>query len=71
MKFKFFLIIFCFSFSIAQECGKPQVLSGLIFNGEEAIKGEFPFLMALFEIARDKFFCGANLISKRHALTGL
>jgi hypothetical protein len=57
--------------SILQTCGKFSFNSGLIINGEETVRGEFPFLVALLKHQNQKFFCAATLITEKHALTGI
>jgi secreted trypsin-like serine protease len=57
--------------SILQTCGKFSFNSGLIINGEETVRGEFPFLVALLKHQNQKFFCAATLIAEKHALTGI
>ena len=71
MIFFFILFFVNFSFLNAEECGNSLAASGLVVKGEKVVRGEFPFLIALFKRVDDRFFCGSNLISKRHALTGL
>lgn len=53
-----------------QACGKFSFNTGLVVNGDEVKRGEFPFLVALLKLKTQKFFCGANLITQKHALTG-
>lgn len=65
------LILFAFSLSsTAQKCGQFTVNSGLIVNGDDTVRGEFPFLIALWKLSDQSFFCAGNLISQRHAVTG-
>lgn len=71
MKLFILILLSLFSFpSKSQRCGQLTYNSGLIINGDDTTRGEFPFLIALWELPKDRFFCAANLISKRHALTG-
>lgn len=51
-------------------CGKVSINAGLIVNGIEARQGEFPFLVALYKLEDDEFFCAGNLITRRHVLSG-
>lgn len=53
-----------------QACGKFSFNTGLVVNGDEVKRGEFPFLVALLKLKTQKFFCGASLITQKHALTG-
>jgi hypothetical protein len=53
-----------------QLCGQTSFSAGLIVKGDEVKRGEFPFLVALLRLSDQKFFCGANLITQKHALTG-
>lgn len=74
MKLNFYFFLFYISQeilqAISQSCGKLSYGSGLIVNGEESKRGEFPFLVALIRISDQKFFCAGNLITKTHILTG-
>ncbi|KAG5670174.1 hypothetical protein PVAND_000455 [Polypedilum vanderplanki] len=66
------LLIFFSSFFVPSQfelCGKTKYSSGLIVNGDEVKRGEFPFLVALFRLKDQKFFCAGNLITKKHVLT--
>ncbi|XP_058448404.1 CLIP domain-containing serine protease B9-like [Malaya genurostris] len=55
-------------------CGKPakSFLNKLSFNGELTEKGQFPWIVPLFDRTdrRDpKYFCGSTIITRRHLLT--
>lgn len=65
------LILVNLSFLKAETCGNVAFSSGLVVNGLQVLRGQFPFLVALHKVENDKFFCAANLISNRHAITGL
>ena len=56
--------------SQAQECGQVKYSTGLIINGTEVKRGEFPFLVAIKTVEDQKYICGGSLITKSHALTG-
>jgi hypothetical protein len=47
------------------------ITSSRIIKGDDVEHGDWPFLAALFHIERDTFFCGGNLISSKHVVTGL
>ncbi|XP_055641651.1 serine protease gd-like isoform X2 [Toxorhynchites rutilus septentrionalis] len=56
------------------DCGKPSssFLSRLAINGELAYKGQFPWIVPLFD--RDhprnpKYMCGSTIISRKHIIT--
>jgi len=69
--FSLFLLTFnYFLLSQAQECGQVKYSAGLIINGTEVRRGEFPFLVAIKTVKDQKFICGGSLITKTHALTG-
>lgn len=51
------------------QCGKPLNPDGLVFDGQISKRNQWPFLAALFESAKGKFFCGGSLISQQHVLT--
>jgi hypothetical protein len=53
-----------------QDCGKVEFTSGLIVNGTQTSRGQWPFLVALHHLENEIFFCGGSLISTRHVLTG-
>lgn len=70
-----FLSIFLLTFdylllSQAQECGQVKYTAGLIINGTEIKRGEYPFLVAIRKVSDKTFICGGSLITKLHALTG-
>ncbi|XP_058824270.1 serine protease gd-like [Topomyia yanbarensis] len=55
-------------------CGKPSksFLNKLSFNGELTEKGQFPWIVPLFDRTdqRDpKYFCGSTIITRKHLLT--
>lgn len=52
------------------KCGKAPVLSGRVIGGTQANRGQWPFLVALEYREGNELFCGGNLISSRHVLTG-
>lgn len=54
----------------AQECGNVKYTSELIYGGEYAKRGQWPWLCAIHDGVSDEFFCGSTLISKKHVLTG-
>lgn len=52
-------------------CGKVFYNQGFVVGGNETVRGQWPFIVALYlgqEI--DQFFCGGVLISPQHVLTG-
>lgn len=59
--------------NLDNECGVPEIseseqtTTGLIINGKEAIRGQFPWLVAYFD--QDKFRCGGSLVSKNIVVT--
>lgn len=66
-----FILLTIFSLpSKGQKCGQFLYNSGLIVNGDDIVRGEFPFLIALWMLRDQSFFCAGNLISQRHAVTG-
>lgn len=52
------------------ECGKVSFSVGLAIGGRETERGQWPFLVALFNFEENQFFCGGNLISSKNVLTG-
>lgn len=74
---KFFIIFLFFAMTLLSthsyefdSCGKTEFSKGLIYGGAETVRGEFPFLCALYHIEFNKLFCGATLISSKHVITG-
>lgn len=54
-----------------QECGSFATAIQAVLNGDDAHRGEFPFLFPLVERNNTLMpFCSGNLISKNIALTG-
>ena len=51
------------------QCGQPVTPGGLISHGEITDRDKWPFLSALFDSEKQKFFCGASLITRKHVLT--
>lgn len=64
------VLLFFIHFSHSQECGKINARLSLIVGGNKAIRGEFPFLVALFEYLKEDFLCGGTLVTNKHAITG-
>lgn len=52
------------------ECGKSDSLHGAVQRGKLAKRGQWPFLVALKKHDGNEFFCGGNLITSRHVMTG-
>ncbi|XP_065076731.1 serine protease gd-like [Ochlerotatus camptorhynchus] len=55
-------------------CGKPSSssLNRLSFNGERVDKGQFPWIVPLFDRDQTReptYICGSTVISKRHLIT--
>jgi len=53
------------------QCGSTNFLSDRISKGTTAARDEWPFLTALFLAEQNLFFCGGNLVSAKHVLTGI
>jgi secreted trypsin-like serine protease len=68
--FLYFVIVQCVIIALAQECGIVKYSSELIFGGDYAKKGQWPWLCTLHDVESEEFFCGSTLISNRHVLTG-
>lgn len=51
-------------------CGDSGKATGIIVRGNESSRGLWPWLVALYYVKDNEFFCGATLISNRHILTG-
>lgn len=54
------------------QCGITSVTNTLIAHGRDVLRGEYPWLVAIFQVKNlgPEFVCGANLISHRHVITG-
>ncbi|CRK96378.1 CLUMA_CG009795, isoform A [Clunio marinus] len=65
------LVVFisCFLFCVGEECGTIKYSSELIFGGQYAKRGQWPWLCTLHDSTSDEFFCGSTLISSQHVLT--
>lgn len=51
-------------------CGTRKFTAGLIFGGENAVKGQWPWMAPIRNKMRGKYVCGSTLISNKHSLTG-
>lgn len=53
-------------------CGVSKISMGLIINGKDTRRGEFPWIVALMRTTErsSDFFCGAVLISSTFVITG-
>lgn len=51
-------------------CGIDRPLRAVIKSGKVTQRGQYPFLVALIYRENKKYFCGGNLITSRHVLTG-
>lgn len=53
------------------QCGITSVTNTLIAHGRDVLRGEYPWLVAIFQVKNlgPEFVCGANLISHRHVIT--
>lgn len=68
---KFVVISILISIVTSQEeCGKRKSVNPLVFGGTAVSTGDFPWVVPLIRKFGDKFFCGSNLISRQHVLTG-
>lgn len=69
--FRIFLFPVIF-YQINCECGKQHLGTGLIFNGDTSVRGQWPWLAPFFEIkeSSENFICGSTLISNLHVVTG-
>jgi secreted trypsin-like serine protease len=65
----FLQLQFISSMSISSHCGVGGVTSGLVVNGTQSEKGQWPWLVGLFKFQSNEFFCGGALISENMILT--
>lgn len=69
----FFVIFFAFrvqSYIHNDGCGRKSGGVGLVFGGDQVRKGDWPWLVAFVYWPGEQFFCGGNLISRKHVLSG-
>lgn len=67
----FCVLIAVFENILCQEvCGKQKSAHQLIYGGSVVARGEWPWVVSLFEKHNNEFLCSANLISHQHLLTG-
>lgn len=54
------------------KCGQMDFVdfTTRISGGEEADRGQWPFIAALFQAKTLKYFCGGTLVTNKHILTG-
>lgn len=52
------------------ECGTVEVIHPFIIPGTPTLRGQWPFIAALYAVHPSKYFCGGTLISSKHVLTG-
>lgn len=52
------------------KCGRKFVGAGMVFGGEKTTQNSWPWLVALFYLPKNQFFCGGSLISSKHVLSG-
>ena len=67
------LITLCVVQSLTFECGEVQIPIGLVANGIQSRKGQWPWLVSLhtrMQVGPDRFFCGASLINEWTLVTG-
>lgn len=51
-------------------CGIHNPLRAVVKRGKVTQRGQYPFLVALIKRENKEHFCGGNLITSRHVLTG-
>jgi hypothetical protein len=65
-----FVVLFFSCISESLQCGQVKVGRPLSVGSEYASRGQFPWLVPLFTVNEDKFFCGSTIISERHLMSG-
>jgi V8-like Glu-specific endopeptidase len=55
--------------SVHGQCGTLPKASGLSYGSKVSEHDNWPWLGAMFNIEKQKFFCASTLISQQHALT--
>lgn len=67
----FILFVICvFKSVVSEKCGVRKTLVATLYNGDEAEKGEFPWMVAFIHKSKGNFFCAGSLISAQHVLSG-
>ena len=58
------------SFLFLLDCGRPTLATrGRIVNGEKVEKGSYPWMASLWDIRRNRHFCGGSLVANRWIVT--
>lgn len=52
------------------KCGEVSYAQGSVIGGTKTTRGQWPFLVALYHLEHEIFFCGGNLFTSKHVLTG-
>lgn len=52
------------------DCGEVSFSAGHVIGGTASKRGQWPFLVALYNLETNKFFCGGSLITSKNVLTG-
>lgn len=64
------VLAFAVKLVTAHQCGELLFSKGFTIRGEAITRGQWPYLVALVNVAENSFFCGGSLISAKHVLTG-
>lgn len=73
-RFSFIYLLICVVDAQSFEpkvCGKRKGVTGTSFGGTQVKKGEWPWLVAFTQRYEKEFFCGGNLIGRKHVLSGM
>lgn len=70
MKFPLIFVALIAMAASQEECGQRKSVNPLVFGGTAVSAGDFPWVVPLIRKFNNKFFCGSNLISRQHILTG-
>lgn len=52
------------------DCGKVNYAEGNVIGGTTTKRGQWPFLVIMYNLESGKFFCAGNLITHQHVLSG-
>jgi secreted trypsin-like serine protease len=71
MFFKIYFVIFILTeiVNAQSNCGVSGKPSGLIINGSQSNRGQWPWLVAIYKIDENKFICGGSLVSSSYVIT--
>lgn len=52
-------------------CGLSGSPVGLVINGNDTFRGEYPWIAAIFHAELNKYLCGGTILTNKFIITGL